>query len=380
MRRRGQFTDRAKALKMESTRGNALKKSVRVMAALAIATSAALALTACDPPMPPDVAAQIAEQTYTCVAGDVTISSPAEMADPISQWQLALPSVCVSPLDQMTLTTATTEAADLVVSPTTPATTTCKPFATVPLAVESANIVFNLSVTSTLNLTPKTAAAILNGEITTWSDSRIAKENVGTELPDEPIILNPKANRDAFGSLNGWLTRLGAPLTASKIAQSDQAKVSDYAALAEGEVAIVPGSYALFLGLYSASLSFGEDSDKQPILANADTGGVSSAATQWVPKASQSGVTVSLDPGLAPIVPAGFDTAATPYQAIYPVNLYLCGEDTLLKRALANFILRLDSQGSLGASNFNQLSEATRTLALVTVRKGLPTPTAPATN
>ncbi|MSV77238.1 MAG: hypothetical protein F2854_04830 [Actinobacteria bacterium] len=363
---------------MESTRGNALKKSVRVMAALAIATSAALALTACDPPMPPDVAAQIAEQTYTCVNGDVTISSPAELADPISQWQLAVPQACVSPLPAMTLTPVTTDAADLLVSATPP--TTCKPFATVPLAVESANIVFNLSVTSTLNLTPKTAAAILNGEIRTWSDSRIAKENVGTELPDEPIILNPKANREAFGSLNGWLTRLGAPLTASKIAKSDQAKVSDYAALAEGEVAIVPGSYALFLGLYSASLSFGEDSDKQPILANADTGGVSSAATQWVPKASQSGVTVSLDPGLAPIVPAGFDTAATPYQAIYPVNLYLCGEDTLLKRALANFILRLDSQGSLGASNFNQLSEATRTLALVTVRKGLPTPTAPATN
>mgnify|MGYP002134025249 CR=1 FL=1 len=353
-----------------------MKKQIRAIAALAIATSAALALTACDPPMPPDVAAQIAEQTYTCVTGDATISNPAEIADPVSQWQTTLPSVCVSPLPEMTLTTVASGMPDLVVSPTTPAESICKPFASVPLAVESANLVFNLSVTSTLNLTPKTAAAILNGEITIWNDPRIAKENVGTELPSEPIILNPTANREALASMNKWLTRLGSSLNSSSISASDVVKASDYAALAEGEVAVVPGSYALFLGLYSASLTFGEDSDKQPILANADTGGVSSAATQWVPKANAAGVSVSLDPGLAPIVPAGFDTAATPYQAIYPVNLYLCGEDTLLKRAVANFVLRLDSQGSLGASNFNQLSEATRTLALVTVRKGLPTPKA----
>jgi len=324
--------------------------------------------------MPPDVAAQIAEQTYTCVNGDVTISSPAELADPISQWQLAVPQACVSPLPAMTLTPVTTDAADLLVSATPP--TTCKPFASVPLAVESANIVFNLSVTSSLNLSAKLAAAVLNGQITSWNDPRIAKENVGTELPAEPIILNSRANPQALSALNKWLSRLGSPIDSTPIAASAKTSSADYSALAEGEVAVVPGSYALALGLYSASIYEGVDSNKDPILANADTQGVSSAATQWVSKVSNGSVTVSLDPGLAPIVPAGFDTAATPYQAIYPVNLYLCGEDTLLKRAAANFILRLDSQGALGASNFNQLNEATRVLALVTVRKGLPTPKA----
>lgn len=358
-----------------------MKKSVRVSAALAIATSAALALTACDPPMPPDVAAQILEQTYTCVEGDVTIAGPAEMVDPISQWQLALPTSCVEPLPAMTLTPTTEASADLVISADKPSAEVCKPFASVPLAVESANIVFNLSVTSTLNLSPKTAAAILNGEITNWSDATIAAENVGTELPDQPIILTKPAEALPFDSLNSWLKRLGHSIDQSKIKRVAKSDINNYAILAEGEVAVVPGSYAMALGLYSASIVTGTDSStKEPLVAIADVSGTASGSTQWVAKASGSDVTVSLDPNLAPVAPAGFDSAATPYQAIYPVNLYLCGEDTLLKRAAATYILRLDSQGSLGASNYNQLNEGTRTLGLVTVRKGLPEPKAPTDN
>ena len=358
-----------------------MKKSVRVSMSVAIAAAATLALTACDPPIPPDVAAQMAEQTYTCVEGDVTISGPVEMADPIAQWEMSLPSSCIDPLPAMTLTATQEAAADLVVSTSVPPVETCKPFATVPLAVESANIVFNLSVTSSLNLTPKTAAAILNGQITRWNDKAIVSENVGTEMPDQPIIIAKPAEKLAFDSLNGWLGRLGFSIDSSAIERVTKHDVNDYAALADGELALVPGSYAMSLGLYSVSIITGTDSaTKEPLLALADVSGTSSAATQWVAKANEAGVTVSLDPGLTPIIPAGFDSAATPYQAIYPVNLYLCGEDTLLKRAAATFILRLDSQGSLGASNFNQLNEGARTLALVTVRKGLPEPKASTDN
>ena len=352
-----------------------MKKSVRVSAALAIATAAALALTACDPPMPPDVAAQIAEQTYTCVQGDVTITGPAEIADPLSQWNLSLPTACVSPLPAMTLTPVASAPADLLVSAATPDAAVCKPFETVPLAVDSGNIAFNLSVTSTLNLTPKTAAAILTGKITKWNDKAIAAENVGTEMPDEPIIIGKPADKLAFDSLNTWLSRLGAPIDSASFAHSASTSIDSYSALQEGEVAIVPGSYAMALGLYSVSIQTGVDSStKEPVLAVSDVSGTGSAATQWVAKTNDGGVGVTLDSSLAPIAQAGFDTAATPYQAIYPVNLYLCGEDTLLKRAAATYILRLDSQGALGASNYNQLNEGTRTLALVTVRKGLPEP------
>lgn len=342
-----------------------MSKLVRGMAAAAIAGLLAVGLTACDPPMPPDVLAQIEEQTYTCVSGDVSLSAPGSLADPISQWQSSLGTNC----PDMTLTQVAS-AADLTMGFQAPAGS----FATVPFAVESANIVFNLAVTSTLNLTPATAAKILNGQITSWNDPAIVKENVGTEMPNEPIVLRSRADRQALAALTSWFDRLGGKITSSTLQPVDDATADEYSTLAEGEVAVVPGSIATALGLYSASIQVGVDADKQPVSANPDIDGTSSAATQWVAKAENGSVNVKLDPNQAPIAPAGFDSAATPYQAIYPLNIYLSGQDTLLKRAMAVFLLRLDSQGVLAVSNYNQLSEATRDVALATVRKGLPAP------
>ena len=56
-------------------------RSSRVIGAVLIFGTASLALTACDPPMPPEVAAQIAEQTYTCVEGESTVVVPGNMTD-----------------------------------------------------------------------------------------------------------------------------------------------------------------------------------------------------------------------------------------------------------------------------------------------------------
>jgi hypothetical protein len=72
---------------------------------------------------------------------------------------------------------------------------------------------------------------------------------------------------------------------------------------------------------------------------------------------------------------AGMDEAAIPYQAIYAVNLYACNDDTLLQHAMALYLLRLDSQGVLAASNYNPLSDSVRYESLDVARKGLPTPT-----
>lgn len=351
-----------------------MKKSLRFSITAALASTIALSLTACDPPMPPDVAAQIAEQTYTCIEGNANVIAPEEMTDPILQWQASLPMSCVDPLPAMTITNDLDAKSDLLIG--TQASPTCSPFASAPIAVESANIVFSLSVTSSLYLTPATAAKILNGEITNWNDPAISKENVGTEFPDQAIELVKPVQKMAFEALATWLGRSGGSMQANEFDLVDDAKASDYAALVEGQIAIVPGSFAMSLGLYSASIINGVDkANGEPLLANADSSGISSAASQWKASAAGNDVTVSLDPNSKPLVPAGFDFAAEPYQAIYAVNVYLCGQETLLKRAVANYLLRLDSQGALGVSNYNQLNEETRTLALVTLRKGLPEPT-----
>jgi hypothetical protein len=53
----------------------------------------------------------------------------------------------------------------------------------------------------------------------------------------------------------------------------------------------------------------------------------------------------------------------------------MCGTDSLLTRAAGRFLLRLDNQGALGASNYAPLPEAVRITALLAISKGLPTPT-----
>jgi hypothetical protein len=52
----------------------------------------------------------------------------------------------------------------------------------------------------------------------------------------------------------------------------------------------------------------------------------------------------------------------------------LCGEDSLLKRAAAASMLRMDSQGALGYLKISQLPETVRYSAVGLVREGLPIP------
>jgi hypothetical protein len=290
--------------------------------------------------------------------------------DDISQgFADSLSADCVDPLPSMSMT---------IVPAGTPADieigaypATCTPLATVPFATEAADLSVFFADGYLVNLTAQTAAKILNGEITNWSDAAIAKDNPDTQLPDEPIVVRQTADQNAFNALKTWFDHLGAKISAGiTLTTGDQ----EFQPLAEGEIAILPHSVGLFNAVTPVNFIVGHDDNGQ-ILATPDNMGIGSAATQWVPKQNGDNVTVTIDYNQAPLVMSGFDVASTPYGAIYPVNLTVCGAENLTNRANALFLLRLDSQGSLGASSFNQLSEYVRDVALVAVRKGLPVPT-----
>ena len=343
----------------------------RIIGALAMASLLAVGLTACDPPMPPDVAAQIAEQTFTCEPGNSNVAFPELMADISQGFADSLASDCVDPLPAMTMT---------VVPAGTPADieigdypATCQALATVPFATEAADLSVYFADGYLVNLSAKTAAKILNGEITNWSDKTIAGENPDTVLPDEPIVVRQSADTNAFHALKAWFDHLGAKITAPLTLTKGQ---QTFEPLAEGEIAILPHSVGLFNAVTPVNFIVGHDDNGQ-VLATPDNMGIGSAATQWVPNQDGDNVTVNIDFNKEPLVMSGFDVASTPYGAIYPVNLTVCGADNLTNRANALFLLRLDSQGSLGASSYNQLSEYVRDVALVAVRRGLqiPTPT-----
>ena len=339
----------------------------RLLGATAIAVLAMLGLTACDPPMPPSVAAQIAEQTFTCLEGDVKVATPAGMTDLTNEWLMSMQSACTEPA--MTFSASDEANADIVLSAYP--VSACTPASTVPVAVEAADIAFSLSYSTTLYLTPKTLAAIFNGEITNWNDPQITKENPDTEMPDEPLVLRRDVDRLAFEALSKFLEHSGYQITASFNQIERQA---DATFLEEGEIALLPHSIAFAQGATTASM-IQPPIDGEVQLANADSMSIGSGATQWVTKQDGDNVSVELDYGKTPEIQSGLDVASPPYQLIYPIFLNICN-DTLVNRAVAFFFLRMDSQGSLAASVYTQLPESTRVVSLVAVKRGLPVPTA----
>jgi len=339
----------------------------RVLGSLCIAVAAMLVLTGCNPPMPPSVAAQIAEQTFTCLEGDAKVSLPESMNDLSAEWLSSMQSACTDPAMSFSLTSA--ETADLALA--SYPVTACKPVSTVPVAVEAADIAFSLSYSTTLNLTPGTLAGIFNGEITMWNDPAIAKENPETEMPSLEISLRTDVDRLAFEALKNYTEHYDHKITAN-FNQIDQ--LADTTFLEEGQIALMPHSVAFAQGFTTASMIMPEI-EGEAQLANADSMSIGSAATQWTPNQEGDNVSVSFDYGSKPEILSGLDVPTPPYQLIYPVYLNICN-DTLLSRTVAFFFLRMDSQGSLGVSVFTQLPERTRVVSLVSVKRGLPVPTA----
>jgi hypothetical protein len=347
----------------------------RAFAGILIAGTASIGLTACDPPMPPDVAAQLAEEFYTCVEGDVGVSSEELMNDVVFGWSDSLSFSCVDPEPTMTfsLLESSDESAMAQISANAP---TCSPVESVPLGVDAAVIVYTQSELGALSLSPKSIAGLLSGSITNWKD--LAADNPGYEMPDMPIEFISEADQNAVSSLISFLELSGEQADASSLVVTSQESPSLdlYSSIPEGTMAVVPSSYAVYLGLTPASIYLGFDDELQEsIVANADLAGIQSGTTQWKYSDSATGVSVTLDPTVEPVPADGFDTADVPYQAIYPVNFYLCSPDQLITRAIARFMLRLDSQGALGGSYYAPLPEAIRIASLVKISNGLPTPT-----
>ncbi|MEY4391068.1 MAG: hypothetical protein RLZZ400_811 [Actinomycetota bacterium] len=340
----------------------------RVIGVALIAGLVTTGLTACDPPMPPDVAAQIAEQSYTCIDGEAKVAFPTLLSDITPGLIDGLASACLDPV--MTMVQADSAAGADVVIDAYPAP--CSAAVTVPYAIEAADVTAYFADGYAIALSPKTISAIFAGSITDWSDAAIAAENPDLVLPAEPIVVRKSADELAFNALAKWFKHLGANLSSDgfTFTQGDQ----EFAPLQEGEIAIIPRSVGYFNATVPVGIIIASDPEIGNVIANADNLGIGSGATKMTAKNDGDDVSITLNFDAEAKPMPGFDTADNPYDAIYPVNLTMCSQATDLSRAVATFLLRLDNQGSLGASAFNPLSTDVRIVSLLAARKGLPEP------
>lgn len=343
----------------------------KALAATAMALGVALSLTACDPPMPPEMVAEIAERTFVCGDAPITVAIPGSLDGQAENWIGVLADAC--PAMPITAVGAT-EKADIVLAAGAPAAAQCKPFASAPFALDGTALVFMSSEISNLNLDAKAIAAIINGELTSWDDPAITALNPDAVMPSAKIVFDPAATQAQADALTSWLSRLAGSdikLTGLKIDNAVGGQDRLYN-LPEGSFALANFAEAMAASATTVTVVTGKDTAVDVVTADAGT--LASAGSQLVAKADGNNLAVSLDPGLKPAPPAGSDTALAPYQAVFPINMYLCGTDNLNTRAMARYLLRQDTQGNIAAGTAVTLPAAVRFKAIEVVAVGLPTP------
>ncbi|CAB4629450.1 unannotated protein [freshwater metagenome] len=312
------------------------------LVAVGLAIFVSLGLTACDPPMPPEILAAEAEKVVTCIDGDLTVATPAAIADVIDSWASSISGACTGM--SLTAVEAADETAQAVISMGGEIAPACTPFATFPIAVDGGVVAFALTDAPNLTLSPANVQDIFSGKIKNWSDQTLAASNPDAVLPDLPIKIVGGPQQPVIDSLTAWFKKLGtefAPSLAKVAAVDDGAFL---ATMAEGDIALTSYSNALYN--YSTVAAIAVDGS----YAVADALGL------------QNGADESYQP-------AEGDFPA--YGATYPINLALCGADNQIARTVARYLLRQDAQGALGSAIIAPLPNSLRITTIGLIEKGL---------
>jgi ABC-type phosphate transport system substrate-binding protein len=320
------------------------------LVATGLAILVTLGLAACDPPMPPELLASQAEQTVTCVDGELTVATPTAISDVMDGWASSLTGACAG--TTVVKLDGANETAQAIISMDGQISPSCVPFAEFPIAIDGGVVAYVLADAPTLNLTPQNIQDIFSGKVTNWSDPSLSAANPDAVLPDLAINLVGGPQQIAVDALTGWFKKLGVDFkpTLAKISAKDDGAA--LATMAEGDIAITSFSNALYAFSTVAAVTVGKDPATESAIA--DISGIQRGADSSGAKPGQ---------GEAPA-----------YAATYPVNLYLCGTDNQVARAVGRYLIRQDSQGSLGAAVVAPLPESVRIKSIDVVAKGLPKP------
>ncbi len=177
--------------------------------------ASALALTACTPPMPPDVLAALAESQIVCEPGEVKVAVPEVFTGSMDAIGLGLGGVCP---ETTVLEVPEGEAAPVALVDRTPSqevidaftTTSCPSGSTVvvPAFAYPVSMAYNVIGLEGVVMTPQIVAGILTGTITSWEDPLILEANPGfdfTALP-ELALMDIDAPSGAVQAMTTWLS------------------------------------------------------------------------------------------------------------------------------------------------------------------------------
>ena len=339
---------------------------IRKLITATLVGTAVLSLTACDPPLPPEVRTAIMEQNVTCESGEVTVSGTYLLSG--FGYYLA----DTLPIDCEELIVSGTEddpTADIQISYLTPEEQGDKE--EVPVALDAAVFVTNLVDLGSLVFSQATIEGIIAGEITKWNDPAIASDNPFETLPELPITLITEAEPHVIRAFESWMTNLTGEAFVSgftAVSGFDYYQIMDAEEGALGLISFVDNFDAYML---QAGFRYGVGQDDFVV---ADLKSLASAGSQLDYVKVGNGIDVEMDYSREPEAPAGSDVAPAPYQALSPVYLSYDPAAELAVRATGFYALRQDSQGAFEQFSVSQLPEHVRIEAGTVVATGLPQP------
>jgi len=376
-----------------------MNKSTRgIVLSACAAAGAALLLSACTPPLPPDVLAAQAEANITCQAGAQNVSLPEDFVGASDAVNATLAGTCP---DQSLVEVAPGEPASLTITDMAPTAEQIAAFdefcpsgaITVPVFGYPVVLALNVIGLEGVVMTPKALAGILDGTVTSWTDPLIVDANPGIDFAgiSDITVMSLEGGSGAVNAMTAYLSKTAPESwTAGTVNTLDVgtkfATTADLLAelsMADGAVAVLPAIQAL-----NAALP----------MASADINGttISVDDTQLL-KVGIGALTVTTDDkgninatpavGGTP-VPENFDIAASKIVLAegqellgWPIlgiaHMMICDDGTdPLPLSSAQYLVRLAGQGSLETFGLTPLPEPIRVQTFVPLKVTAAAPSA----
>jgi phosphate transport system substrate-binding protein len=342
-----------------------------------------LAVSACTPPLPPDVLAAKAENSITCQTGDQPVAMPEDFVGSMMQVSANLQGVCP---DQSISEAAAGDPSKVQLLDHAPSADELAAFAktcpTAPIVVPAVAypvaLTYSIIGLEGLVLSPTVIAGMLDGTITSWEDPAIAEANGGIDLTGLPEIsvLALDHPSGAVEAMTTWLAKeapeawthgaVGTLPNATTTYATEADLLADLTAN-EGGIAVLPVFQAVNNSLSVAALPV------QDVVVTPDDTGLAKVGAGATTLTVDANGNITATPAVGGVPTEGnFDLAASKVVLAdgqpligWPVmgiaHMMVCDDGTdPLPLSTAQYIVRLAGQGGLESFGLTPLPEPIR--------------------
>ena len=330
-----------------------------------------LLLSACTPPIPPDVLASYAEKEVLCANGDVIVKASENTQNVIQSgidlYVTSCPEAKVSidneAKDPNIVVTDYSAAEPEMCNAAIITTSLMNQFSTLVYYGEGLDGIF---------LSPEAVRGLLTGEITNWNDQKIAVTNPDFELPNIPVtfveVENLHASDKAFIEWIKTITGKDIEIKPSKVVPDFQTLLQDFGTL-NGVFSLLPSNIIYDNALTYANLKIND----QDFLFESTA--FAAASSQVSIFAETNKVTGALNPEVQPATDIGTSSTTNSWHGISYYDYGLCKDDAdNSARTFMRFLSRLDAQGQFETYGYFALTEPLRVKVAGKIGEKLPTP------